>query len=291
MTNTNKFNQTFTYEEAFRRSLNYFNNEDLPAKVEVDKYLLRNPNNEFLESNPDQKIRRIAKEISRIEHKKYANRSARPMTEEEVYMYLKDYQRIIPQGSPMYGIGNEHQHISLGNCFVLDSPNDSYGSILKTDEELVQISKRRGGVGIDISNIRPSGFSTKNASRSSTGVPSFMERYSNSIREVGQCLHGSTLVMTKEGLINISEIKSGDEVWTNDGWTRVLDSIHNEKPCIKIKTKNGREIICSKEHVFHSINGEKEAQEFDINDSISHIIGNEFYGKDVKLDLIDEKYN
>mgnify|MGYP005840435961 CR=1 FL=1 len=192
----NKIQKTYTYEEAYEETLRYFGGEDLPAGVAVDKYLLRNDNNEFLESNPDQKHRRIAREISRIEKKKYSGSDISPMSEDEVYEYLKNYQRIIPQGSPMYGIGNSYQYISLGNCFVIHSPNDSYGSILKTDEEIVQISKRRGGVGVDISNLRPTGASTRNAARSSTGVPSFMERYSNSIREVGQSGRRGALMLT-----------------------------------------------------------------------------------------------
>lgn len=172
----------YTYEEALAASLSYFNGDDLAAKVAVDKYLLRNENNELVEKTPDDMHRRIAKELARIEKHKFKN----PYSEEFIFSLLKDFKYIIPQGSPMYGIGNYHQYISLSNCFVLDSPEDSYTGIHWTDEQISHISKRRGGCGINISNLRPNGSPTKNSSRTSSGIIPFMERFSNSIREVGQ---------------------------------------------------------------------------------------------------------
>jgi ribonucleoside-diphosphate reductase alpha chain len=139
-------------------------------------------NQDLVEKTPEDMHRRIAKEFARIEKKKFA----KPLSEDEIFGYFDRFAKIVPQGSPMYGIGNNFQYISLSNCFVVDMPADSYAGICKIDEELVQISKRRGGVGVDISNLRPEGSLTRNAARTSTGIIGFMERFSNSIREVGQ---------------------------------------------------------------------------------------------------------
>lgn len=183
--------KTYTYDEAILASTEYFGDE-LAAKVFVDKYALRNSKMELIEKTPDDMHRRMASEFARIESKKFKN----PLTESEIYEYFKNFNRIVAQGSPMYGIGNKAQFISLSNCYVVDSPHDAYGSIMEADENLVQISKRRGGVGIDISNLRPAGAPTKNAARTSTGVVSFAERYSNSIREVGQAGRRGALMIT-----------------------------------------------------------------------------------------------
>jgi ribonucleotide reductase alpha subunit len=188
----NNENKTFSYEEALSASIEYFKGDELAAKVFVDKYALRDLDQRILEKTPDYMHRRIAREFARIEKNKFKN----PLTEEHIFELLSGFNRIVPQGSPMYGIGNKFQFISLSNCYVVDSPLDSYGSIMEADENLVQISKRRGGVGIDVSHLRPSGAPTKNAARTSTGVVSFAERYSNSIREVGQAGRRGALMVT-----------------------------------------------------------------------------------------------
>lgn len=184
--------KTYSYDEAFKASLDYFNGNELPAKVFVDKYALKDNNNNILEDTPDKMHRRLAKEFARIESKKFK----KPYSENFIYDLLKNYKTIIPQGSPLYGIGNPYQYISISNCFVIDSPVDSYGGILKADEELIQISKRRGGVGVDLSNPRPIRTPTHNSSKTSTGLASWMERYSNSIREVGQDGRRGALMQT-----------------------------------------------------------------------------------------------
>jgi ribonucleoside-diphosphate reductase alpha chain len=184
--------KTYNYEDALQSSTEYFNGDELAAKVFVDKYALRNESQQMVEKNPDQMHRRIAKEFARIENKKFKT----PLTEDKIYDIMKGFSRIVAQGSPMYGIGNKYQFISLSNCYVVSSPLDAYGSIMEADENLVQISKRRGGVGIDISHLRPCGAPTKNAARTSTGVVSFAERYSNSIREVGQAGRRGALMIT-----------------------------------------------------------------------------------------------
>ena len=173
----------YSQEEAFQSSLEYFKGDDLAARVWVNKYALKDSFGNIYEKNPDEMHRRLASEIARIE-KKYPN----PMTEEEVYQLLKDFKYIVPQGGPMTGIGNYFQIASLSNCFVIwnEGNSDSYGGIMKIDQEQVQLMKRRGGVGHDLSHIRPKGSPVKNSALTSTGIVPFMERYSNSTREVAQ---------------------------------------------------------------------------------------------------------
>lgn len=181
----------FNFDSALVKSTEYFNGDELAANVFVTKYALCDKSGEFFENTPDDMHRRIAKEFARIENK-YKN----PMGEEEIYDLLKDFKYVVPQGSPMSGIGNDYQVQSISNCFVIESPCDSYGGILKADQELVQIAKRRGGVGFDISNIRPKGMSTGNAARTTDGIEVFMDRFSNSCREVAQGGRRGALMLT-----------------------------------------------------------------------------------------------
>ncbi len=173
----------YTQEEAFKASLEYFKGDDLAARVWVNKYALKDSFGNIYELTPDDMHRRLAKEIARIEEQ-YSN----PLTEDEIYNVLKDFKYIVPQGGPMTGIGNDYQIASLSNCFVVgnDGDSDSYGGIMKIDQEQVQLMKRRGGVGHDLSHIRPKGSPVKNSALTSTGIVPFMERYSNSTREVAQ---------------------------------------------------------------------------------------------------------
>lgn len=175
--------KNYTFEEALKDATNYFNGDELAANVWLNKYALKDSDGHIFESNPDQMHRRMAKEIARIESK-YAN----SYSEEEIYDVLKGFKYIIPQGGPMTGIGNDFQIGSLSNCFVIgnEGNSDSYGGVMKIDEEQVQLMKRRGGVGHDLSHIRPKGSPVKNSALTSTGVVPFMERYSNSTREVAQ---------------------------------------------------------------------------------------------------------
>lgn len=173
----------YSYDEVFKASLEYFNGDELAARVWASKYALKDSYGNLFEQTPDDMHRRIAKEIAKIENK-YPN----PMSEDEVFELLRNFRYIVPQGSPMAGIGNNYQVGSLSNCFVigLDGQPDSYGGIIKIDEEQVQLMKRRGGVGHDLSHIRPKGSPVKNSALTSTGLVPFMERYSNSTREVAQ---------------------------------------------------------------------------------------------------------
>ena len=175
--------KTYTYDEAFEASLAYFGGDELAARVWVNKYAMKDSFGNIYEKSPEQMHWRIANEIARIE-KKYKN----PMTAQEIFDLLDHFRYIVPAGSPMTGIGNDHQIASLSNCFVigLDGNADSYGAVMRIDEEQVQLMKRRGGVGHDLSHIRPKGSPVNNSALTSTGLVPFMERYSNSTREVAQ---------------------------------------------------------------------------------------------------------
>ena len=175
--------KTYTFEEAFKASLDYFTGDELAAKVWVNKYALKDAFGNIYEESPNDMHHRLASEIARVE-KKYPN----PLSEQELFDLFDHFRYIVPQGSPMTGIGNDYQIASLSNCFVigLDGQADSYGAIIRIDEEQVQLMKRRGGVGHDLSHIRPKGSPVKNSALTSTGLVPFMERYSNSTREVAQ---------------------------------------------------------------------------------------------------------
>jgi ribonucleoside-diphosphate reductase alpha chain len=183
----------YTAAEAIEASKKYFGGDELAASVWVNKYALKDSFGRIYELTPDDMHRRMAKEIHRIELK-YPN----PLSEEEIYQLLKDFRYIVPQGGPMTGIGNPFQIASLSNCFVIghNGPSDSYGGILKIDEEQIQLMKRRGGVGHDLSHIRPKGSPVMNSALTSTGVVPFMERYSNSTREVAQDGRRGALMLT-----------------------------------------------------------------------------------------------
>lgn len=175
--------KTYSYDEASKASLNYFAGDELAARVWVNKYAMKDSYGNIYEQSPEDMHHRLANEIARIE-KKYEN----PMSAEEIFQLLDHFRYIIPAGSPMTGIGNNFQVASLSNCFVIgiDGDGDSYGAIMRLDEEQVQLMKRRGGVGHDLSQIRPKGTPVNNSALTSTGLVPFMERYSNSTREVAQ---------------------------------------------------------------------------------------------------------
>ena len=184
---------TYTYNEAFEASKKYFEGDELAARVWATKYALKDSQGNYFEQTPDDMHRRIAREIARIE-KKYKN----PLDEQLLFDLMNHFRYLVPQGSPMAGIGNNIQVGSLSNCFVigLNGEPDSYGGIIKIDEEQVQLMKRRGGVGHDLSHLRPKGAEVKNSALTSTGLVPFMERYSNSTREVAQDGRRGALMLT-----------------------------------------------------------------------------------------------
>jgi ribonucleoside-diphosphate reductase alpha chain len=184
---------TYTHEEALAGAIEYFDGDTLAAGVWVNKYALKDSYGKIYERTPDQMHRRIAAEIARMEVK-----HANPVSEEDIYRLLSRFRYLVPQGSPMAGIGNPFQFVSLSNCFVIgvEGSADSYGAILKMDEEQVQLMKRRGGVGHDLSHLRPGGTPVMNSALTSTGILPFMERYSNSTREVAQDGRRGALMLT-----------------------------------------------------------------------------------------------
>src|SRR5690554_2682846 len=194
---------TYTQDEAFNASVEYFKGDDLAARVCVNKYALKDSDGNIYEKTPNDMHRRIAKEVARIEQR-YPN----PLSEQEIFDSIKDFKYIVPQGSPMAGIGNPYQIASLSNCFVIgnDGDSDSYGGIMKIDQEQVQLMKRRGGVGHDLSHIRPKGSPVKNSALTSTGIVPFMERYSNSTREVAQDGRRGALMLS----VSINHPDAGD---------------------------------------------------------------------------------
>ncbi|MBG17513.1 MAG: ribonucleoside-diphosphate reductase, adenosylcobalamin-dependent [Euryarchaeota archaeon] len=179
------------FEKALSESLEYFGGDELAANVFVTKYALTDRDGNILETNPEQMHRRLASEFHRIESR-YKN----PLTQKEIFELFDQFKYVVPQGSPMSGIGNQFQVQSISNCFVIESPFDSYGGILKVDQELVQIAKRRGGVGFDVSTIRPKGQATGNCARTTDGIEVFMDRFSNSCREVAQNGRRGALMLT-----------------------------------------------------------------------------------------------
>ncbi len=183
----------YDYEEALATATEYFNGDTLAAGVWVNKYALKDSFGKIYERSPDEMHRRIAQELARVE-KQYIN----PLSEDDIYALLQDFRYLVPQGSPMAGIGNPFQIVSLSNCFVIgiEGSADSYGAILKTDEEQVQLMKRRGGVGHDLAYLRPQGSPVMNSALSSTGILPFMERFSNATREVAQDGRRGALMLT-----------------------------------------------------------------------------------------------
>lgn len=171
----------FNKQQILDEVKKYFNGDDLAANVWIDKYSLKDKNENVLEKTPDDMHKRLAKEFARIE-KKYKN----PISEEEIYNLFKDFKYLIPQGRPMAGIGNDYQIQSISNCFLIPSVSDSYGSIMLADQRMAQIFKRGGGVGVNISNLRPSGSPTSNSAVGISGATTYMDRFSYTTGEVSQ---------------------------------------------------------------------------------------------------------
>lgn len=186
--------QKLSRETVFQSALEYFKGDDLAANVWVDKYCLKDSSGNYYERTPDDMHRRMAKEFARIEAK-YPN----PMSEQEIYYLFKDFKYVVPQGGSMAGVGNDFVTTSLSNCFVIgnEGQSDSYGGIMKIDQEQVQLMKRRGGVGHDLSHLRPRGMVANGAKlKGETGMTLYMERYSNSTREVAQDSRRGALMLS-----------------------------------------------------------------------------------------------
>ena len=231
-TTTDNIQTTYSRDEAFARTLEYFNGDELAANVWLNKYALKDSDGNLYECTPDDMQHRLAREIARVEQK-YPS----PLSEEEVFALLQDFRYLVPQGGPMAGIGNDFQKISLSNCFVIGNDSDSYGGIMRTDEEQTQLMKRRGGVGHDLSHIRPSGSPVKNSALSSTGVVPFMERYSNSTREVAQGGRRGALMLT----ISIKHPNAADFIDAKVDTTKITGanvSVRMDDDFVKAALKN-----------------------------------------------------
>ena len=195
-----KNKKIYTYEQVLEKSISYFNGDELAATTWMNKYAMKNDSGEFVEQSPDDMHKRMAKEFGRIEAdyklKYKLNGSAKflskygqerqDLSEEKIYNYFKEFGYIIPQGSVMSSLGNYYQLASLSNCIVVPDLHDSYGGVFYTDQQLAQLFKRRCGVGVDISNLRPAGARVSNAAKSTSGAVSFINRFSNTTREVAQ---------------------------------------------------------------------------------------------------------
>lgn len=230
----------YSYEEVYEASLEYFNGDELATNVFVTKYALQNNDGHYLEKTPDDMHHRIAKEFARIEKDKFKE----PLTEEQIFELLRGFKRIIPQGSPMYGIGNKYQYVTLSNCYVLPSPCDSYLGITYLDSQITQISSRRGGCGWDMSTLRPKNMKVTNAAGSTTGVVSFMNRYSNTVREVCQSgRRGASLQSLKVNhpeIMNFIKCKNDDTSITGSNISvqftdEFMDCIINNKEEFELK--------------------------------------------------------
>lgn len=260
------------YDTALKEALIYFKGDDLAATTWLNKYALQPIPGAFLETTPNQMHYRLAKEFAKIERKYGASenphkpeisaklseygRERKFLTSERIFDLFDEFKYIIPQGSVMSQLGASHIG-SLSNCFFIGQPEDSYGGIMQKDQELVQLMKRRGGVGIDISTLRPEGTNTSNAAKSSTGAVSFMHRFSNSTREVAQCIEENQRVLTQNGLKAIKDITIGEMVWTKKGFIEVINVLNNgKKEVYKTITKFGNEILTTQKHVFLTSNSE-----------------------------------
>jgi len=252
----------YSYEEAYNSSIKYFKGDELAARTWINKYSLKDSEENYYELNPNDMHRRIAKELSRIE-----SNCKNSLNENEIFELLKDFKYIVPQGSPMAGIGNNLQTVSLSNCFVVGNDADSYGGIFLTDQEQAQLMKRRGGVGHDLSHIRPKNSKVNNSALISTGLVPFMERFSNTTREVAQdgrrgalmlsCFAPDTFVLTDYGWDQIknviNKIKNEIDVkaWTHEGFKNIIDiQEFKNRDVYEIECENDKTIIVTPDHEF-----------------------------------------
>ncbi len=284
----------FTKDEVHKNALQYFSGDELAANVWITKYCLKDNDGNFLESTPDDTHKRLAKEFARIEQN-YPN----PLSEDEIYGFLKNFSYIIPQGSPMYGIGNNFGYMSLSNCTAVDSPSDSVASIFDTAKDMANLFKMRCGVGIDISSLRPEGMVVNNSAKSTTGAWSFADLYSYVCRIIGQCIAYDRKILTDTGLKEIQNITTKDRVWTRVGFKNVKNVLQNGKKTVyKIIDEYGYETVTSKEHVFLSLKDgkivEKKVKDFSIGEPIILIPGKPTEKQMVSLDttIVDKSlYN
>jgi len=266
-----------------------FKGDEFAASTFINKYVLRDVDGNYLEHSVSETIERVMGVLggampTETPSKEWLEKNSivtgNPPTWKELFIEACAlFQGVCPQGSILSAAGNTEFPQSFSNCFVIDGPEDSIADIFRAGEQEAQLMKKRGGVGLDISKIRPFGYIVKNAARTSSGAVGWMDYFSNVCRTIGQCLHPDTLVLTENGLERISNLEIGSKVWTQNGWTKVLNKIENKKDTYKVTTKYGREVIASAEHVFHSDGKEIKLKDFKIGDKITAIYGQGWSGK------------
>jgi ribonucleoside-diphosphate reductase alpha chain len=241
--------QTYSFDETLAESVKYFDGDELASSVTVGKYLLRNKEDKIIENNPAQIVNRVASELFRAESA-YPN----PMPRDSIFEVLDHFRFTIPQGSPLAGIGNNHQVVSIGNCFMIGSPYDSWGGICWKDQELAQIMKRRGGVGVDLSSLRPKFSPVENAARLSDGIECFANKYSNTTKSVAQngrrgallisidCRHPDieTFITMKCNKTKVTGANISVK-WSDDFLSKLEEP--DNKICIELN--NGEKIFCN----------------------------------------------
>lgn len=249
--------RVYSEAEALTIALDYFHGNELAAKVFLGKYAMRNEKGELVEASPIQLHMRLATEFARIDER-YGEDFEKRL---QVYLdALEGFSRVVPQGSPMAAIGNKYQRMSASNCMVIAPPEDSIEGIFRSGEELAQLMKRRAGVGLCLSTLRPDGLSVNNAARTTSGAWSFADFYSYVTRMIGQCIAKGERVLTRDGLSPIETIKAGQQVWTKEGWVKVNEVLENgSKEVVQLMTVNGHSLCATENHkVWTERNGQIE---------------------------------
>ena len=297
----NKKVQTYGQSEVLKACLEYFDGDLLAASVAMRKYLMKNLEGEYVEKSPEDIHKRLALEFVRIEKKMNPSLN-KELYKERVSGLLHRFKKVCPQGSPMSAIGNPYQLQSASNCYVISSPHDSIDGVFKTGLELAQVSKRRGGIGINISTLRPYGSRVNNAAGTSSGIPCFADFYSHITRMIGQngrCLSGSTEVITENGVRTISEVvntKYCGKVWTEEGWKKVTNWFEQgTKPVVKVRTKFGYSLTATKDHKISVLDGNgntalSEIGQLKVKDQI-HILRGERVDSNAAIQLSKYDFN
>ena len=299
--------KTYSFEQVHQCALEYFNGDEMAATTWVKKYCLINKEGEFPEQSPDDMHRRMAQHFF-VKERTYDNgveetdksnlseygKNRKSLTEEDIYNMFKNFGEVVPAGSVMAGLGSPIP-VSLSNCWVIDGPHDSLEDIFRVCNEQSQLMKRRGGVGFDISHLRPSGSIVNNSAKQSTGAASFMELFSNVTSTISQCIHEDHELLTKRGLVKIKDIEIGDEVWTKKGFIRVINKFDKGvKPLVLLRTKHGAELKTTSDHVIMSAKEStgpinKPISELEVGDPVVFLHGTNEINEYQKLNYSYEK--
>lgn len=297
-------NKKYSFDEVLNASKEYFDGDEMAATTWVKKYALQDDDGAYLEKTPDDMHKRMAKLFNGIEQK-YIDKSSEEfmseygrkrerLSEEKIYELFKGFNEVIPAGSVMSGLGS-HLPVSLSNCWVIDGPHDTLEDIFRVCNEQSQLMKRRGGVGFDISGLRPNGAVVKNSAKYSTGAASFMDLFSNVTSIISQCVEEKQELLTKNGLVKIKDIKIGDEVFTKKGFIRVVGKFDKGvKKIVSLKTKNGAELLATDDHVLMSAKSDVgpikvKISELNVGDPLPFLHGSNEISDYAKLEYSYEK--